>query len=266
MKNLNLILSGILAFTAAGILSAGSVPPPVPQKAEKSAPCEAGTFKPVLSGDVIVCGNKKTVWARNGQIKISNGDGVLLTIYPYYLYKNDQKKVDWSPFTPALCQVKTEGAKVVWTFKKKLGDQIYDAGTQTLEITPEGLLKVRCNITVIQAPGWQPWRKTGEFFFFLPFSRTDGAELVFNGSRKKLDSGKKVILYSGNAKKFHYVFYPGNPENVIEMNAEKPETGTTTCYPDKFNKAFRIVLTMNAQMSCTFTLDLRKGMTAPQKP
>ena len=230
---------------------------------------QAETFKPVLSGDAIVCGNKKAVWSRDGQIKIVNAGGVLLSLTPYFVYMNEQKKVDWSSFTLALCQVKTEDGKVVWTFKKKLGDQVYDAGTQTLEITPEGLLKVRCNITAIQAPGWQPWRRTGDFFFTLPFSRADGKMAGFNGARRKMDSGVKTIFFDRRekVKRFNYIFYPDSPADMIGLNAEKPEVGgTTACYPVKNNKEFRVTLEMNKETSCAFTLDIRKGIREVKSP
>ena len=153
--------SAILSFLLiSGSVLTAAVPNIQPQKAwrgtAKNTAAKAGTFKPVFSGDAIVCGNKTVTWTAHGQVRISSGKGVLLYFIPHFLYMNAQKKVDWNSFTKSECRVKTENGKVTWLLKKKLGDQVYDACTQTLEITPEGLLKVQSKINVIPVPGWKP--------------------------------------------------------------------------------------------------------------
>ena len=104
MKKKAFIPCGILAFTIAGILSAA----PVQTSASQGTISKAEAIKPVLSGNAIVCGNKTVTWTAVGQISISSGKRVLLSLIPHFVYMNEQKKVDWISFTKNECQVKAE--------------------------------------------------------------------------------------------------------------------------------------------------------------
>ncbi len=185
-----------LAFAAIAPVF-GDLPAPVPQKAwrvvkaQKTAKSE--TFKPAFSGNSIVCGNKTVTWDSEGRLAISNADGVLLSLNPHFCYMTDKKKIDWYSFTASGCRVKAENGKVVWNLKKQLGDKLYDACTQTLEITPEGLLKLSSKIHVISAPGWKPRSRHGTIFIFTPYSQTEGKDLIFNGSRRKMAVSNKAV-------------------------------------------------------------------------
>ena len=269
MKKMYFILSGIF-FSAAGFLAAAPVQPPAPQKTwrspVKTAASQAETFKPVFSGDSISCGNKNVTWTADGQIRIGNGKGILLSIYPYFCYETAEKKVDWDPFTKSECRVKAENGKVTWILKKKLGDQVYDSCTQTLEITPEGLLKVQSRFELISAPGWQPWSPNASFFFFLPYEQSEGKNLILNGKCFRLDRKTKVICDTGREKQYKYILYPDDAADTISLSAVRPDAGFSRCYPDHFNKAFRIIIVMNKEKSCTFTLDLRKGVQEASSP
>ena len=267
MKKLNYLLSVVLGFSAAGNLAAGSVQAPVPQKAWRGATkseVKTETFKPVFSGDTIVCGNKVVTWTREGKIIISSAKGALLTLEPFFVYMNDQKKIDWYTFTKSECGVKTENGKVVWTLKKKLGNQVYDSCSQSMEITPEGLLKIRSRFHLIPAPGWKPRGPRSSIFIFLPCTLAEGKYLVFNGQRCKLDTRNKIIVNSWRDKQYRYVFYPDNAADTIALNAVKPDVGVTSCFPN--GRAFRVTLTMNKELSCVFTLDLRKGVRETASP
>ena len=99
MNKWKIMLVPILGLAVSGAFSAD--PPPVPQKAwrgqaVKSAAAE--TFKPVFSGNSIVCGNKTVQWFPDGRIRIGNSNGELLLIYPHHCYMDGRKKVDWSSF------------------------------------------------------------------------------------------------------------------------------------------------------------------------
>ena len=269
MNKLKIMLVPILGLAVSGAFSAD--PPLFPQKAWRGQAVKsaagAETFKPVFSGNSIICGNKTVQWYPDGRIRIGNSNGELLVLNLHFCYMDDRKKVDWSSFTPALCQVKAENGKVVWSLKKKLGDKVYDAGTQTLEITPEGLLKIQSRINVISAPGWTPRNHIGRFFLLLPFSQADGKKLTFNGQQFKLDKKAKSVCSSWRDKQFSYVCYPGSDADTIAVNAVKPEVGpASSCYPVGLDKVFRIVFEMNKDQNCTFTLDLRKGIREAASP
>ncbi|MBO4632704.1 MAG: hypothetical protein J5858_12340, partial [Lentisphaeria bacterium] len=271
MNKSKIMLASILGLAVSAAFSAD--PMPVPQKAwrgnaAKSA-AKAENFKPVFSGNSIVCGNKTVQWSPEGRIRISNSNGELLLIYPHFCYKNEQKVVDWSPFTPAKCQVKVEDGKVVWSLKKQFKDSstVYDAGSQTLEILPDGLLKIRSKINVISAPGWTPRTPNGGVFILLPCARADGRKFTFNGQQFKMDKKVRSVCGDWRAKQFSYVCYPENDADTIALNGVKPEVGhASSCYLVAQDKAFRITYEMNKEMSCTFTLDLRKGIREAASP
>ena len=110
MNQLKIMLVPILGLAVSGAFSVD--PPLVPQKAwrgqaVKSA-AKAETFKPVFSGNSIVCGNKTVQWFPDGRVRIGNSNGELLLIYPHHCYMDARKIVDWSSFTPDKCQVKVE--------------------------------------------------------------------------------------------------------------------------------------------------------------
>ena len=220
----------------------------------------AETDKPVLSGDTITCGAKTVKWNQEGEISISNAAGRLMWLNPHFCYMTaDQKKVDWFSFTKAECQVKVEDGKVVWNLKKKLGDQVYDAGTQTLEITPEGLLKYTCKINQIAAQGWIPRNPNAGLFIFTPYALTEGKDLILNGKRYKMVISDKAVCVEWRAKAFNYVFYPDDADSVIAVKGAKPEIGhDTACIKFQYTKAFRTSYATNNDMSATLTLDLRK--------
>ena len=262
----------ILIGAAVCSVSAGD-PPAVPQKAwrgktaKSAAAGKAETFMPVFTPTSITCGNKTVTWDREGKLIISNSNGVLLSLNPHFCYMTDKKKIDWYSFTATECQVKAENGKVVWNLKKQLGGQLYDACTQTLEITPEGLLKLHSQIHVISAPGWKPRSPSGSVFIFTPYSQTEGKDLIFNGKRCKMAVSNKAVCVEWKAKQFNYVFYPDNAADTIALNCVKPEVGhDTACTQDKFNKSFRTTLKTNKEMSCTFTLDIRKGVKEAASP
>ena len=271
MNQLKIMLVPILGLAVSGAFSVD--PPLVPQKAwrgqaVKSA-AKAETFKPVFSGNLIVCGNKTVQWLPDGRVRIGNSNGELLLIYPHHCYKDSRKKVDWSSFTPDKCLVKVEDGKVVWSLKKQFRDSstVYDAGTQTLEITSEGLLKIRSRINVISAPGWTPRTKNGSIFILLPCALADGRKLSFNGKQFKLDKKVRSVCGDWRAKQFSYVCYPDRDADTIALNAVKPEVGhASACYLVAQDKGFRIVFEMNREMSCTFTIDLRKGIREAASP
>ena len=245
MKKLKIMLASILGLTMTAAVTTAS--------AEE-------TDKPVLSGSTIICGGKTVKLDPDGRIEVSNANGILLWTNPFFCYMNDQKAVDWNSFTKSECKVKTENGKVVWSLKKKLGDKIYDAGTQTLEITSEGLLKVQYKLQVISIPGWQPRTKYGNIFINTPYAQSEGKDVVFNGKRCKMTVSEKQIFVNWRDKQFKYVFYPDNADNTLTVNAVQPEIGRVTgCSPDKWTKSFRTTLATVEDNSCTFTLDIRKG-------
>ena len=271
MYNQKLLFISILCFAVSGAFS--DDPPPAPQKAwrgkAKNASAEAENFKPAFFGNSIVCGNKTVQWDPDGRIRIGNSNGELLMITPHFCYVDDQKKVDWNSFTQSECRVKAENGKVVWNLKKQFGGkgEVYDAGSQTLEIMPDGLLKVQCHLNPITVPGWTPRKKYGSMFLYLPYSLADGKDLIYNGKRFKLDAKGKVICSSWKDKQFRYICYPGNDADTIALNAVKPEVGAwTSCLTHAFNKTFRITLEMNKEQNSTFTLDLRRGTKENSSP
>ena len=270
MREFNKILLPLLTLISVLTVSADGNPAPVPQKAwrgTKAAAAETAMFKPVFSGNSIICGNKTVQWDPAGRITVSNSGGKLLTVSLLYCYENSKKKIDWHTFTESECQVKVEDGKIVWKFKKKLGDKLCDAGYQTLEITPDGLLKVKCRIERLDVDDWKPRGKVGQVLFFLPYTRADGGKIILNNNPYKLDRKKTTIYSVWRDKKFTVTSYPDNPADTIIMNGVKPEVGeASSCFSAEFNKAFRFSLLLNNKKECTYTLDLRKGVVEKTSP
>ena len=134
MREFKKILLPLLTLTSVLSVSADGNPVPVPQKAwrgAKASAVESAMFKPVFSGNSIICGNKTVQWDPVGRITVSNSGGKLLAVSLLFCYENSKKKIDWKTFTDSECQVKVENGKIVWAFKKKLGDKLCDAGYQT---------------------------------------------------------------------------------------------------------------------------------------
>ena len=72
-------------------------PPPVPQKAWRGKAAKSAarteTFMPMFTPTSITCGNKTVTWDPDGRIQISNANGVLLWMIPFFCYMTEQKKI-----------------------------------------------------------------------------------------------------------------------------------------------------------------------------
>ena len=80
MKKMISLKHGILSLLLITGVILPAAEPDVPQQKAWRGTAKSGAkaenFKPVLSGDAIVCGNKTVTWSADGEIRISSGKAV----------------------------------------------------------------------------------------------------------------------------------------------------------------------------------------------
>ena len=138
--------------------------------------------KPKIEGESILCGNKRLNLTKDGRIRISSSGKPIGEIYCFYAVRNTKNgETDWNSFSIQESTMKREGNKFLWSLGKKTPDDSWKAADQTLEITPEGLLKYSINPNPI-SPDWQRNNPGGYVWVVLSrgFRRT-AVKILYNG-------------------------------------------------------------------------------------
>jgi hypothetical protein len=250
-------------------LGAESLPAVSPQlswqtRPEFKAESGVGSWRPVVEGDGIVCGNKRISLDKKGDVIIADGAGVLARIFIYITYVDDKTgKIDWQPFSEHLCRFKKTGDKFILELGKSHGQKSWKAADLSMHIDEEGRIILQASAHPPQAEMFT-WRGKPRVFIFTPFARAEGKTLLLNGKHSKMLRSAKFIADDGKSEEFEYVFYSGSPAETFTLRAATPEVGKgTTCYPNAFNKSFRTVLYFTAGNTARFSLELPQDIAPP---
>ncbi len=237
------------------------------QNNAKPTASETQNFMPRFSENTIVCGNKNVRALPFGKVVISNEGSDLLSFEPHFVYENARGVVDWHTFTQECCSVRKIDGKIVWDLKKKLDGKLYTAAEQTMEITPDGLLKIHTQFKTIPVPGWTPRNPVGTAFLIVPIARAERKDMIFNEKRYKMSPSVRTVCYSDKFTECSFTYYPDQIADTVTVFAKKPELGNAiACFPVSSMNIFRTDLVMNPQNSITLFFDIRKGVTVVQSP
>ena len=251
-----------IAAAASGIaLSAFALPQVNPQKAwrpvKKSAPQKAVAATPkILNDKVIVCGNKKLQLSHDGKLVLSNAAKKIATIIPFVAYTNKvENKIDWLAFNSELCTVSMKDGKVVWVLNKKIDGKTFKIAEQTLEVLPDGLLKLSAQYENIDTPT-RKLRSSGAVFVNIPLAGNEGRKVIFNDS-KELEISKALKHGEWKPKKLKYQVFPDSPVDTFAVHITKPETGSLAL--GRVGSDLRISCGFNKELSGAIYIDLRKA-------
>ncbi|MBO5643922.1 MAG: hypothetical protein J6S90_01620, partial [Lentisphaeria bacterium] len=251
-----------IAAAASGIaLSAFALPQVNPQKAwrpvKKSAPQKAVAATPkILNDKVVVCGNKKLQLSHDGKLVLSNAAKKIATIIPFVAYTNKvENKVDWLAFNSELCTVSMKDGKVVWVLNKKIDGKTFKIAEQTLEVLPDGLLKLSAQYENIDTPT-RKLRSSGAVFVNIPLAGNEGRKVIFNDS-KELEISKALKHGEWKPKKLKYQVFPDSPVDTFTVHITKPETGSLAL--GRVGSDLRISCGFNKELSGALYIDLRKA-------
>ena len=260
-------ITAVTAFLPTLWLNAAEpLPEPPQQKAWRNTETVANfsieDFKPELDRHSIVCGNKRVTFTQDGAIRLSNENGLLATIYMFNAYEKDgTETIDWGSFSADQCKMNVEGGNFLWTLRKSLQGDLWDAGKQQVMIEPDGLIRIK--MSMIPPPEKSDWEWKyipPQVFIQLPQEKADGTSFRYNGEIKSMRMTDHTILEDSSSKQFVYVPYEASVSNRFTLSAQKGEVALTSMYPDKSNKTLRIVLNFTDNGTAEFTLDLRKSI------
>ena len=222
---------------------------------------------PKIEGEVILCGNKRLEMTPDGKIRISADGKLLAEVYCYYTLKNLKTgSIDWGSFTEPLCSVKRDGNKFVWTLMKKTPEAVWKAADQTLEITPEGLLKFSARY---YKPSHPDWELRAEYaWVVLPADPADGSRIVYNGTEYVLDVKGKVPDQDYRSKNFEYRLYADEPGKMFSVFSSKQEVHATALFPYPGSKHFRLTWQFSKANNGegAFFIDLRESPPPRKSP
>ncbi len=260
-----LVLSAVLP------LAVFAAPEIVPGKAwkenkEQSA-VKTEPVVPKIEGAAILCGNKRIEMTPDGKIRISADGKLLAEIYCYYAIKNLRNgSIDWGSFTEPLCSVKRDRNKFVWTLMKKTLEAVWKAADQTLEITPEGLLKFSARIYKPSHPDWE--LRSESAWVVLPADPADGSRIVYNGTGYMLALNGKIFVEDYRSRNFDYRLYASDPGKMFLVCSSKREVHATSLVPYSDRKNFRLIWQFRRDNNGegAFFIDLRQSPPPRSSP
>ena len=247
----------LISFALAAVCSA--LPEVNPQKAwrpQKAAVSKkAVSVRPVIQNEnAIICGNKKLTLSKDGRLVISNISGEIATVNFYYVFQDSAGKVDWFSETPALCKVRRDGNKIIWELWKQHRLETWKVADQTLELLPDGLLKLEVQTHNPKTTKLTPRSSAAAIFITFPVAGNEGKTLVSNGNKLKLAAGMKgVSLWRGN--RFDYDLFPENPAESVSLKNVSAKATTKIIV----GKRHRIAYTFDKSNKGAILIDLRKS-------
>ncbi len=260
-----LVLSAVLPLT---VFAAPEIAPGKAwkEKKEQSA-VKTEPAVPKIEGEAILCGNKRLEMTPDGKIRISADGKLLAEVYCYYTLKNLKSgNIDWGSFTEPLCSVKRDGNKFVWTLMKKTPEAVWKAADQTLEITPDGLLKFSARYCKPSHPDWE--LRAEYAWVVLPADPADGSRIVYNGKEYVLDIKGKVPDQDYRSKNFEYRLYADEPGKMFSVFSSKQEVHATALFPYPGSKHFRLTWQFSKANNGegAFFIDLRESPPPRKSP
>ena len=242
MKNNLLCLAALAAFSAAAALpevNAGKAW----KKQEAKAPVSSELKKPVFVGkNSIVCGNKTVDVTPDGKIRIS-ADGKALAEISHYCAVDvaETGKTDWGSHSAKLSKITKEGNKFVWALKRESRGVVWDSGIQTLEILPDGRLKIELKILSPPA-GFKSRSGSRSIWLVLPAATAEGSQAVYNGKSYQLDLSGRGIPADWRSKEFNFTFYAENPALSFMMTGTRPAIDTMKFLRLPATRNFRVMM------------------------
>ncbi|MBO5765873.1 MAG: carbohydrate binding domain-containing protein, partial [Lentisphaeria bacterium] len=219
----------------------------VQQKAEKA-------FPKIANDKVVVCGNKKLMLGQDGTLILSNASGMIAKINPYNAFvEKASNKIEWVVFTPNVCKVKFEDGKVVWQLYKTRKDKTFKVAEQTLEVMPDGLIKLSAKFEDIDNDEIK-LRGPGSFFVFVPIAGNEGRKIVCNGTLN-MEISPKLSHGDWKLKKHKYAVFPDAPTDTFAVSSSKPEIANVTLF--RVGKEMRFTFVFTKERTGEFYIDLR---------
>ena len=241
MKNNLLWFAAMVAISAAALPEVNAGEADKKQEAKASASSELK--KPVFAGEnSIVCGDKTVDVTPDGKIRISADSKALAEISHYCAVDvAETGKTDWGSHSAKLSKVTKEGNKFVWALKRESRGVVWDSGIQTLEILPDGRLKIA--LKILPSPAGFKFRSGSQsIWLVLPAAAAEGSKAVYNGKSYQLDLSGRGIPADWKSKKFNFSFYAENPVLTFAMTGTKPVIDTMKFLPLPATRSFRVVM------------------------
>ena len=262
MRKLKIIFYLLTLLLAWRILPLGAALPELPagrawrKKAPSGITKETGF--PRTEGLAVVCGNKRLDLSPDGKIRITSDGRLLAELYNYQsLINRKTQKADWKSHSRALSSVKHENGRFIWNLQYEIPDGRWQSGIQTLEIVPDGKLKISFEAF---EPGHADWKLRGRqaLWLVLPENAAAGSTMEYNGKPYSLDIHSKRIVSDWKSREFTYCLYSKAPENVFLFQANKTEMAGTSLrgYPSLRN--FRLAVECR-QLKGVVYLDFRNA-------
>ena len=241
MKNNLLCFAAMVAISAAALPEVNAGEADKKQEAKASASSELK--KPVFAGEnSIVCGDKTVDVTPDGKIRISADSKALAEISHYCAVDvAETGKTDWGSHSAKLSKVTKEGNKFVWALKRESRGVVWDSGIQTLEILPDGRLKIA--LKILPSPAGFKYRSGSQsIWLVLPAAAAEGSKAVYNGKSYQLNLSGRGIPADWKSKKFNFSFYAENPAISFMMTGTKPAIDTMKFLPLPSTRSFRVVM------------------------
>ena len=241
MKNNLLCLAALAAISAAALpeINAGEAG----KNQEAKAPASSELKKPAFAGEnSIVCGNKTIDVMPDGKIRIS-ADGKALAEISHYCAVDvaETGKTDWGSHSAKLSKVTKEENKFIWALKRESRGVIWDSGIQTLEILPDGRLKIA--LKILPSPAGFKYRSGSQsIWLVLPAAAAEGSKAVYNGKSYQLSLSGRGIPADWKSKEFNYSFYAENPALSFAVTGTRPAIDTMKFLRLPAARNFRVMM------------------------
>ena len=198
-------------------------------------------------GNTIVCGAKSIRVTADGKIDIISQGRRIAQLLNYYAIKNTETgKSDWESHSPAISQITRDGNKIVWILNKETSGTKWNSAVQTLEIMPDGLLKLSAKLNA-PPPQYKFNSRTQSFWVTLPMAQSEGAGVTFNGKNYTLTGKDTKITGDWMSKNFKYTFYNNDPDCSFSVSGAKPEIYAVGFLPLASTKLYRVTFEFNRE-------------------
>ena len=261
-------------FLAAVLLSAPGSERPIPDSKAWRKPAAVSKsavqkFNPEWSGNSVIAGNKKVVFADNGMIQVWTSGRLALEISGYFSVRPPQKKILYAGADSKLFKITNtrEGNSLVTTGDLTVEKNTWRAFTQKAELTPEGLIRVSLN--------WQKpdpalnWTFTPSIIMFGSYDALGGSLFKFDQRSLTLPAANdpdaknhKLGQFGTRGKEFRATFLANLPGDAFTFYGSKANNipGIWITRNKLFrNLNFWIYVNRN-KPGAQFELDIRTGV------
>jgi hypothetical protein len=204
-------------------------------------------------GKEVVCGNKKLLLKQDGSIIVANAAGSIAKITLNNAFINKKTgATEWGFHSPSLCKMSVEEGKVKWYIAKWRGNESFKVAEQTLEVMPDGLVKLSTEFENIDNDEIK-FRNRGALFVLLPVSGNEGRQVIYND--KTLTISEKITSQDWRSEEYKYTIFSDVPDAAFTISAKKPEVKDTTLY--RVGKEIRFTYVFPAEGPQVTYIDLR---------